>query len=92
MPAELDLNVPDGMALICRTCRWRPDQELTVGLVAAHFETEHDTDAVRLELVVLCPRCDTAMAFNRSEPIRSGGERDFFHCPACLRTRTVRRG
>jgi len=81
-----DLNVPDGMALICRTCRWRPAVNLPMGLIAAHFETEHNTDEVNLELVVLCPRCDQPMTHEHSH-----GLRDTFACEPCHRTRTIRR-
>lgn len=79
------LDVPDGMALLCQTCRWRPDENLMVGVVKAHFETEHGTSDVRLDLVALCPRCDTAMTF---EHHRAG--RDHFVCDGCRRTRTIR--
>lgn len=41
-------DVPDGFALLCMTCRWRPDPDLTQGLLAAHF-------------VAICPRCDQPM-------------------------------
>lgn len=81
------LDTPDGMALLCKTCRWRPTEELTAGLLAAHFETEHGTDKVELELVVLCPRCDEPMAFDRSV-----GNRDYFSCERCHRTRVIHRG
>lgn len=82
----MSLDVPDGMALICRTCRWRPATDLPMGLLAAHFETEHDTSKVNLELVVLCLRCDKPMAFLRSE-----GRKDIFACDPCCRVRTIRR-
>jgi hypothetical protein len=81
-----DLDVPDGMALTCRTCDWRPGIDLPMGLVAAHFETEHDTDDIQLELVVLCAKCDRSMAYERSQ---SG--RDIFACGPCHRTRAIRR-
>ncbi|GAA4439514.1 hypothetical protein [Phytohabitans houttuyneae] len=82
------LNVSDGMALVCATCRWRPIGELTMGVVEAHFETEPDHDAsnLKLELVVLCPRCDQEMVFERSV-----GDRDIFNCAPCHRTRSIRR-
>jgi transposase-like protein len=80
------LSAPDGMILVCATCRWRPDGDLTVGVLAAHFETEHDTSHVRMELVVLCLRCDAEMAFERS-----AGSRDIFACAPCRRTRAIRR-
>lgn len=81
-----DLDVPDGMALTCRPCGWRPDISLPMGLVVAHFETEHGTDKVNLELVVLCPRCDKPMQF-----FASVGNEDHFHCEPCHRGRKIRR-
>jgi hypothetical protein len=79
-----DLDVPDGMALTCQLCGWRPGTGLHMGVVTAHFETEHDSDDVRLKLVVLCPRCDKPMTFVRSE------RRDIFACDPCRRIRTIR--
>jgi hypothetical protein len=87
--AGMSVNrVPDGMALICQVCGWRPGIGQPMGLVAAHFETEpeHDADDVRLELVVLCPRCDKPMTYLRSE-----GRKDLFTCDPCRRIRTIRR-
>lgn len=81
------LDTPDGMALVCNTCRWRPREELTVGLLAAHFETEHGTDKVHMELVVLCPRCDQPMEFDFTL-----GDDDHFRCAPCHRGRVIRRG
>lgn len=81
-----DLDVPDGMALTCKPCGWRPGIDLPMGLIAAHFETEHGTDKVNLELVVLCSRCDQPMAF--SHTLR---RLDHFQCEPCRRVRTIRR-
>lgn len=76
----------DGMALACRHCRHRFPDGVTVGVISAHFETEHDRSDVQLDLVVLCPRCDAEMALERQEP-----GRDTFHCPPCHRTRVIKR-
>jgi hypothetical protein len=74
------------MTLICALCRWRPADGTPMGVVAAHFETEHDSTDGRLELVVLCLRCDKPMTYERSE-----GLQDFFSCLACHRTRVIGR-
>jgi hypothetical protein len=74
------------MALICRVCGWRPDGGIPMGIVAAHFVTEHDSTDVRVELVALCLRCDKPMTYERSE-----GLQDFFSCLACHRTRVIGR-
>lgn len=81
-----DLDTPEGFALLCGICRWRVPLGITVALVQAHMETEHDTDAVALELVALCPRCDRPMRFDYSH-----GEIDYFECDVCKRSRMVRR-
>lgn len=80
------LDVPDGFALLCSICRYRPPEGITVAVLAAHFEVEHDTDAVTLELVALCPRCDRPMRHDYSH-----GNLDHFECDACKRSRIVRR-
>lgn len=75
------------ITLRCRYCPWRPADDVTVGVVSAHFETEpdHGDGAVAFELVVIC-RCGAEMACERE--IRSG--RMQYACPApCYRTRIV---
>lgn len=37
--------------LRCIHCDWFPPEDLTVGVVRAHFETEHGTEKVQLVLV-----------------------------------------
>ena len=59
--------------------------DITTGVMAAHFETEHDTTDVELELVVVC-RCDRTMIFERSV-----GNKDHFVCEACHRRRVLTR-
>lgn len=80
------LDVPDGMALACRTCGWRPAEDLPIGLIQAHMQAEHGTDEVVLDLVVICPQGGNTMAFERTE-----GDRDIFVCLKCHRVRKIRR-
>jgi hypothetical protein len=82
----MDIDIPIGMALACRTCDWLPGIDTTMGVVAAHFETEHGTIDVQLDLVVLCLRCNRVMDYERSQ-----GARDVFACKPCHRTRTIPR-
>ena len=79
-------DASQGMALACRHCGFRPDPDLTQGVLLAHFETEHNTSKVHLDLLVLCPRCDGSMTFERSD-----GNRDIFVCADCHRTRRITR-
>lgn len=85
-PDGLGPTVRDGMALACRPCRHRFPEDVTVGVLAAHFETAHGTTDVQLDLVVVCPRCDAEMTFERAER-----RRDVFACAPCHRTRIVHR-
>lgn len=82
---------PDGMGLCCIHCRFVFPGEITSGVMAAHFETEHGTTDVKLELVALCPRCEKPMMFERTETLSSGLLRDYFSCNDCHRSRTVHR-
>lgn len=54
--------------------------------MAAHFEVEHQTTEVRVELVPICPRCDVPMTFDHTH-----GNRDHFWCPQCRRNRVITR-
>lgn len=83
-------HIPRGMVLQCRHCTWIPSDDVTMGVVVAHFATEpdHDNGKIAFNLVVLCPRCDKPMQYDRTiHP-----DRDQFSCPApCYRTRTINR-
>jgi hypothetical protein len=72
-----------GFALACVHCRFRFPMDITTGVMAAHFQTEHGTDEVKVELVVVC-RCDEVMTLTRT-----AGQRHFYDCPGCHRSRTV---
>ena len=80
------IDVPGGMALTCKPCGLRLDDNATMGVIATHFEIEHDGQEITLELVVICPRCDKPMAYEGSF-----GRIDRFQCEPCHRTRTIRR-
>jgi DNA-directed RNA polymerase subunit RPC12/RpoP len=80
------VDVPDGMALACRHCGWRPAVDLMMGVAKAHFETEHDTDDIHFDLIVVCPRCDKAMEF-----FASWKNEDHFQCVPCRRGRKILR-
>lgn len=76
----------DGFALECVHCRYRAPLDAPVSFLAAHFDVEHDTTDVKVELTVICPRCDRRMAYERTE-----GSRDYFACTPCHRSRVVTR-
>lgn len=76
--------------MACQECKHQFSGELSMGVVAAHFETEHGTDKVALELVVLCPRCERVMDLERSVATAHGTD-DHFWCAPCHRSRVVGR-
>lgn len=79
----------DPMRLACVHCGWRPGDDLTIGVAAQHFETEHDTDDVKFELVVVCDRCDRVMALFAT--LDQGGHFDHhYQCEPCHRGRVVK--
>lgn len=88
----------DLLRLACQPCRWRPAAGLPMGIVAAHFETEHPemvTDDggpdVRLDMVVVCPRCDLEVA--ESSRRDGDGWTEYLHdCPRCHRTYRIKAG
>lgn len=81
----------DLLVLVCKTCRWRPPADLSMGVVRAHVESEHpeqvtsdgDLD-VQMEMVVICPRCDIEVPLFRS--IDKGATVDLeYVCGQCHR-------
>lgn len=79
-------DVPDGFALVCAVCRLRLALDATMAVVEQHFELEHQSTDLRLELVAICPRCDQPMRHDFSH-----GLNDHFACDHCHRSRVVRR-
>lgn len=86
--------MPDGLVLVCTHCRWRPPGDLEMSLVEAHFDMEdgHDVEDIRLELVMICDRCDVEMPLERVVPRPTGGTKNYHGCPQCHRTKTVVQG
>ena len=68
-------NLNHSMRLQCKPCGWRPPEDVTVEAVELHFQVEHDTDQVALDLAVICV-CGAAMAHVRSAPT-GGGFKDY---------------
>lgn len=79
------------MRLCCQHCRWRPPLDITQGVMAAHFETEHDTEDIRLELIAICTRDDSELSLTHTEP---GPVYDThtYDCLQCFRTYGIRQG
>lgn len=87
------LDVPVGLSLVCRICRWVPPEEISVGLLQVHFDLEpdHDPEKIDLELVALCERDGLEMGLDRTVPA-PGGVRHHYSCPRCHRSRVVFQG
>lgn len=84
------MGTPDGMfTLICPTCGWRPDLETPMGVVKAHFETEHGGEVVELELTAICPR-DQSILAKRTTLDQVTYWLHVYDCPECKRTYRVR--
>lgn len=58
--------------------RWPDDTQMEAVLL--HFQVEHDTDRVELDLIVVCA-CNTAMRLTRTETTVTGYV-DHFECPS----------
>lgn len=82
-------NLNKTLALQCKPCGWRPPQDAVTEAVQLHFQVEHDTDEVTLDLVPVCT-CGTAMTSARSAPA-GGGFKDYMECKACGHTGFLRR-
>lgn len=82
-------DVPDGLTLVCKICRWLPPADLQMNLVQAHFDVEpdHQPEDIQLELVAMC-RDNVEMTLDRTV-VMPGGRRHHYTCPRCHRSRTV---
>jgi transposase-like protein len=84
----VDLN-DAGLVLVCQLCRWRPPNDLTMTLVATHFDVDHDSTDIRLELTAWCERCDQEMTLDRTEGTKAGGWKHHYSCGQCHRSHVV---
>lgn len=82
--------IEPALELECHICRWRPPPNAVMEAVLLHFQVEHDTDDVKLDLAVIC-NCEATMAFTFSEPGKGTEVQDHFRCPKCLNTTVVKR-
>jgi hypothetical protein len=77
------------MRLQCKHCPWVPPETMKMEGALLHFQVEHDTDQVHLELVAVCS-CGAAMAVTESRPT-GGGIKDYLKCGACGNAGHLRR-
>ncbi len=77
------------MRLQCQPCGWVPPDKMQMEGVLLHFQVDHDTDQVHLELVAVCT-CGEAMTHTESRPT-GGGFKDYMRCGVCGNTGHVSR-
>lgn len=83
-------NRASSMRLQCHQCSWVPPDDMEMQHARLHFQVDHDTDDVKLDLVAVCT-CGEAMAVTDSRPT-GGGVKDYLECSICGSTGYVRRG
>ena len=69
------------LRLQCKPCGWVPPEGMAMEGVQLHFQVDHDTDAVTLDLVPVCT-CGEAMTVTESRPT-GGGTKDYVACGVC---------
>jgi hypothetical protein len=72
------------MRLQCQACGWPPPEDATMEAVLLHFQVDHDTDEVKMDLVGVCS-CGAAMDVTDTRPT-GGGFKDYMKCGACGNT------
>lgn len=77
-------NRATSMRLQCKTCRWVPPDDMVMEGAQLHFQVDHDTDEITLDLVAVCS-CGEAMTHTGSRPT-GGGTKDYFRCGICGNT------
>jgi hypothetical protein len=72
------------LRLQCHYCGWPLPDDMTMEGAQLHFQVDHDTDEVKLDLVPAC-RCSEAMTHTESH---TAGKQitDFFRCGVCSST------
>lgn len=77
------------MRLQCQPCGWPLPDGMTMEAAQMHFQVDHDTDEVTLDLVAVCT-CGEAMAHTGTRPT-GGGFKDYVKCGVCGSTGYIRR-
>jgi hypothetical protein len=75
-------NLYHRLALACNVCFWKPEKKVTMGVVAAHFATEHaipqGDPTAELVLQPYCPN-DHIMQVTHERPT-GGGKKIYYAC------------
>lgn len=83
-------NRNNHMRLQCHRCGWVPPGDMQMEGVLLHFQVDHDTDDVKLELVPACT-CGEAMTITDTRPAGAGAVKDYLVCGVCGNTGNIRR-
>lgn len=75
-----DLITPR-MALACHECGHRPDPESVMESFQLHYQVEHDSDELHMDLIAVCD-CGATMRHVENRPT-GGGWWVYYHCEAC---------
>lgn len=68
------------LLLECAECGHRPPPDSVQEALLLHFQVEHDTDKIHMNLSAVCT-CGKTMTFVETKPT-GGGVRDWFRCDA----------
>jgi hypothetical protein len=78
-------NRASSLRLQCKACGWPPPADMTVRDAQLHFQVEHDTDQVTMDLVPVCS-CGAVMDITRTERTAWNQVRDMLKCAPCGNT------
>jgi hypothetical protein len=78
------------LMLACSKCPERFANDTEMEAVRLHYNVEHDTDEIEINLIVVCS-CGTTMDPTRTEPVGDGTVLDHFACPSCKGTTAIGR-
>lgn len=70
------------MDLACRHCSCRWPHDAVIEAMQLHFNVEHDTNEIHLDLIAVC-RCGATMRHTGSGQLGGGRTRERYHCDAC---------
>ena len=74
-------QIKPALMLECHICHWRPPEDMTMQVAAMHFQYDHDTEEIRMDLSAVCT-CGETMTLTETRPT-GGGFKDWFCCGVC---------
>lgn len=83
------MRIKPALRLECHTCNWAPPETAVMEAVKLHFQVEHDTAELVMDLAAICS-CGQRMELVRSSPF-AGKFVDHMLCLACGNTAKLER-